>query len=168
MTLKSQRLAALSALSLLVSACAVSGPVSIKPTIVNLQTADSIEFPTTGDAGTLRSQWGAALNNAFSAKAIGVVDGAPFLADFALSLRSAESGVAVVTDDIAEIDWQSAPRSKRLLDKCEAQKLRGTLVIFRRSDGEIVYRGESEANACAFGSDDITRMAAELVESAVN
>ena len=164
-----QQSAVIIAIPLLLGGCAVSTPVTVTPTVVELQTANAVEFPApAGATGDLRSQWRAALQAAFASRSVNIQQGAPFLADFALSIRNAETGIATVSDNSKDIDWQSQPRRNRLLDKCKAQRMRGTLVIFRRANGSIIYRGESETDACRFGSAELTVMANELVDNAIN
>lgn len=116
---------------------------------------------------SLRSHWGAALSRSFQNQSVKIEKTAPFIADFALSVRDAESGLANPAEAGGEIDWQSAPRESRLLDICKAKRMRGSLVIFDRTTGAIAYKGESEADGCKFSQPDFDTMAALLVADAV-
>ncbi|MXO90980.1 hypothetical protein [Pontixanthobacter aquaemixtae] len=154
-------------MALLLSACAVHSPPAINSSVSTLQSASAIKFPEADDRGGLRAQWQEALKTAFAAHSVMQQADAPFVAELALSVRDAETGLASTEQNTPEIDWRSSPRSNRLFDRCKAQRMRGTLVIYRRSDGAIVYRGESESDDCDFGADAFQAMADQLVSDAI-
>lgn len=152
--------------------CAVYQPASVQSQPAAKIVISAVEFPApepTADHGdNLRSRWAAALGQSFRAKSVTVHSGAPYIADFALSVRDAKSGVADAASTAEHIDWQSPPRSSRFLDECSAKKLRGTLVVFDRASGKIVYRGESESEDCNFDRSALETMAVQIVSDLLN
>ncbi|MEO0463182.1 MAG: hypothetical protein AAF127_08630 [Pseudomonadota bacterium] len=100
-----------------------------------------------------------------------MADDAPLLADYSMALGDAANGVlrgkGRYTEGKQEQDWITSPRRKRRFDKCEAQRLRGTLVLYDRASGQKVYRGSGEAVECEFGDAEIAALAQQLVDDAI-
>lgn len=147
--------------------CAVYQPASIQSPTTAALVVSSVEMPEVEQDGSLRSQWSSALEQSLRAQSINVQDGAPYIADFALAVREADTGIAETTSKADQINWQSAPREGRFLDECSAKKLRGTLVLFDRTNGAITYRGESESDDCKFDRAALDAMASQLVADLV-
>lgn len=155
---------------LTLGACAVSSPIAVTSDGSGLASVKAVHLESAETEESARIAFEAALRRAFARESIALDKSAQYLADFAIALRSAETGLAQ-PQDIApgsnEVDWTSDPRKKRLFDRCSAQRIRATLVILDRQVGTVAYRGEGEADACAFEMEDYDRLATALVQDAL-
>ena len=152
---------------LAISACAIRTPGSLSSSDVTVGSVSAIEFPAIDATDTLRARWAFALTSSFAKESVSRSPEAPFIADFALSIRPAVTGIAITGEETATIDWQSRPRKVNPFDKCKAQRARGTLAVFRRSDGIMIYRGEVEADSCDFDDSSLSNLADRLVADAL-
>lgn len=156
-------------LALALSACAVSTPLTIDSTAERSGTRGSVialVMPEPSEP-TFRREFASALANALAAQNIAVSDDGDLLADFAIASGSAAIGAQLTPNrensDTAETQWISAPRARKRFDECEAQILRGTLVLINRADGAMVYRGKAAMTECEFGQSDVDALAGALV-----
>ena len=115
----------------------------------------------------MRGQFASALSAAFAQRGISLQDTATLVADYSVSQRSAELGIQHARDaqdaSPGEAQWIDPPREPRRFDRCEAQELRGTLILVDRNSGEAVYRGTGAATECGFGEAAIRSLADGLV-----
>ncbi len=115
----------------------------------------------------MRGAFGKALTEAFRENDVQVSGDGQLIADFALAERNAQSGVADPAASSSEnVIWTSQPRDRGLLDRCDARRVRATLVILDRASGEVTYRGVAEASDCAIDDEHITALARALVADA--
>lgn len=160
------------ALAFGLSACAVSTPLAITSTGQGLGSTSSVSLDSQEQPSSDRSRFGAALRSAFESRSIGFSADAPVLADFSVSQGDASAGVLAGkgedTEDPDQRDWIATPRRSRSFDKCEAQRLRATLVLYDRASGAIIYRGSGEATECDFGQAEMAAMADGLVADALS
>jgi hypothetical protein len=151
--------------------CAVSSPFAIQSTGAGPQRETSITLASAAEADSTRGHFARALEQAFAARSVRVAEGAPLLADFSATVSLAQSGVLRGKGDTveasAEPDWIAAPRRPRRFDKCDAQRLRATLVVYDRANGAITYRGSGEGTDCAFDDGAIADLADRLVADAM-
>ncbi len=156
--------------SLGLAACAVATPVAVESTAPGYGSFSSVALQQAESGQTQRMAFADTLRRKFGDHAIVINADAPLLADYAISLRNSETGLAEPSDGAASaqgIDWHSAPRKGRLFDKCEAVRLRATLVLLSKTEGSVVYRGHGETNACNASESDFDRLAATLVDDAM-
>ena len=154
----------------MLTACAVSTPVQIRSTGDGSTartgvTINSPEEDTSSDRGRLA----AALEEAFSSRSIANQPQAELIADYALSTNDAAGGIATNSDgtQTQEPNWIIAPRDKRRFDRCGAKRMLATLILFNRTSGALVYRGQAAKIECEFEDADITKMAEKLVSDAL-
>lgn len=167
------RIFSLMASSALLASCAVATPVAIQSSGPALSGDHAVELVVADELSPLHGQFASALAEAFARHDVDTGQGAPLIADFALSVSFAEAGVVAQNsaDEAApaseqDIDWTAKPRSRRLFDKCDAQRARATLFIVDRTSGETVYRGEAEKIDCEIGKGAVSELAASLVDDA--
>lgn len=147
--------------ALLLTSCAVSTPIEVHSTgaaIAAQPMQIAIALPQQGD-DALKSRFAAALIQSFADRGLSVVDDGNLVADYAVSIRSAEMGVQISEDS----DWLVLPRNPRRFDKCEAMMLRGTLLLLDRPTGSVAYRGQGSAIECEFDDAAIGALADRLV-----
>ena len=160
------------ALASLLGACAVSSPLQIQSTNPGAITAGEVALAIAeADAGTTRGQYGAALRSAFGKHGVSLDPGAPVVAEFAFSISDATDGIVAgkpeVSDSESEHDWMATPRKERRFDKCDAKRMRGTLVLFDTAKSAMVYRGRASQIECDFGEKEIAALANGLVADAL-
>lgn len=156
----------------LLGACAVSSPLQIQSTNSGALAARTISLEIAeGDAGTARGGYAAALRSAFARHDISLDPGAPVVAEFAFSISDASDGIVAgkpeISDGETEHDWMATPREQRRFDRCDAQRMRGTLVLFDKDKSAMVYRGRASQIECDFGEADIAALADRLVADAL-
>ena len=159
------------ALAGLLSACAVSSPLQVTSNGAGAAPRSGVELPDLAEEpAEERRAFANALQRALVAQSVRVAAESPLLAEYSFSIGEATGGtVAGKGDDVtagAEPDWIAEPRNKHWLDRCDAQRMRGTLVLFSRTDGSIVYHGEASQIACSFSDEDITALSNALVADA--
>jgi hypothetical protein len=148
------------------AACAVGAPGVVSSTGSGIAAGAAIELVSNADQPARNADFHDALGRAFERRSIEVRANSPYIADYALATHRANVGLAAKpsgTGEGDEPDWQEEPRKGSLFDECKAYRMRATLTVFRRSSGEMVYRGTREAEACSFGKDDIVAAADDLV-----
>jgi len=152
------------------AACAVSSPFTVNSTGTGVPAQASISLAGEETAGTHRASLHSALQRAFATEAVTLSDDGKYLADFSISIRNAEGGLttSIEAKDEAEIDWETKPRDSRLLDGCDAKRMRATLVVLDRATGQRIYRGEGEATECDFSGDAMDGVARQLVRDALS
>ncbi|WP_340589200.1 hypothetical protein [Erythrobacter alti] len=165
---KSRRIVVLaSVLAPLLAGCTVTEPPSIISTMGRLPEGHAVQMPEVEADGSLRASFGRALDAALATHSIETTSEAPLVAAFAIAVRDGQTGVADPAASNAEsVIWESTPRPNGLFDNCDGERLRATLVLLDRSDGEIVYRGVGESTECEIGEDDIVDLANVLVVDA--
>ena len=166
------RLIGITGLASVLAACAVAAPLTLesvgsvggKTPTISLSISSKSTTPP-------RAKFGDALAKAFTDNAALLDDKGGLLADFALSIGAASDGVLRGDAKSAEVennpDWIAPPRKSGRFDKCDAKRMRGTLVLLDRETSETVYRGTADQIDCEFGDGDITNMAHALVKDAL-
>ncbi len=123
------------------------------------------------DTASERGRFAKALQDALAARSLTQADDAPLIADFSIARTAAAGGVAKGKGEAGKgkqaPDWIAAPRPDRRFDKCNAQRLRATLVLYDRASGAIVYRGSGVATECGFTDADLATLAQGLVDDAL-
>ena len=164
------------ALAASLTACAVSSPLSVTSTGAGFESNRRVALTAAEDPASLQARFTASVSQALSDQGLALDADAPLTADISVSQNTASSGIvrgegskAEDTQNAGEPeqDWLTAPREKRRFDKCEAQRLRATLVIYNRADGSLAYRGSGEATECGFGEADLAAFAQALVADAL-
>lgn len=154
----------------LLSACAVSTPLTI--TSVGDESAQrpaQIAIAMPDDDLSLKARFAGALAQAFDRQGISVADEGVLVADYAVSIGSAEMGLRGgapgTGNETSEDDdgWIAISREPRRFDQCEAQMMRGTLLLLDRTDGSLAYRGQGMAIECDFDDADWRALADQLV-----
>jgi hypothetical protein len=151
----------------MLGACSVAQPLDMQSVSKNLMRGGLSLTVEQADAGTDRGRFGGALRDAFAMQGMASTPGGGLIADYAYALTDASAGVANGEIKSGEIDWISAPRDSRRFDKCDAKRMRGTLVLFDRATGAQVYRGSASRIDCAFAAADMAEMAQALVKDAM-
>lgn len=147
----------------LLSACAVHSPPAIHASTGAAQGVSSVEFVSDASDAGLRKQFGEALAASFQAHGFSSEKGAASVADYSIGLRPASTSLdGHNANDAAQV--RSASRGKVWTDRCEAQRLRATLVVYRRSDGSPAYRGEAESQDCDISDATVNALAELLVQ----
>ncbi len=151
--------------------CAVSQPLEITSTGSGMARGASVTITAEDDAASERGRFAKALQDALAARSSTQADDAPLIADFSIARTAAAGGVINGKGEAGQgkqaPDWIAAPRPDRRFDKCNAQRLRATLVLYDRANGAIVYRGSGMATECGFTDADIAALAHGLVDDAV-
>ena len=154
----------------LVSACSVSSPLEISSTGAGLERGASLKLSRSEDAQSLKGRFEAALAEALTQGAVPLSDQAQFVADISVAQAGASGGVVRGEGEAdksdADQDWISTPRERRTFDRCKAQRLRATLVIYDKVAGTVIYRGSGQATQCEFDQSDLTEFANALVQDA--
>lgn len=159
--------AGLIAIGIALSGCAVTTPASIVSTDGELSQSAAIEMAPFEADGSLRAIFGAALRESLGNRAVAAGEPAPMIAEFAISARNAEGGIADPAGSTpSAIVWESLPDKSRWYDECEAIRLRATLVVLNRTDGSIAYRGVAESNVCEYNQADLRALADTLLADA--
>lgn len=153
------------------AACAVATPLAITSTGAGMARGSAVALELPQDRMSERGRFSAALIKAMMERSVTLDDQAALLADFSMTTAPASGGVLKGTganvEGEPEKDWIAAPRPGRRFDKCEAKRLRATLILYDRSSRNIVYRGSGEATDCAFDDADLAALASGLVEDAL-
>lgn len=154
----------------MLSACAVSTPVQIRSSGDGSSARVGVLIPVVGDdAGSDRAKFAAALMEAFAKNSVSTGSETGLVADYSLSINDASSGIAVNSSEAEPqtAAWIVAPRDKKRFDECGGQRMLGTLILFNRNSGSMVYRGQAAQIECEFKPSDIEKMADQLVEDAL-
>ncbi|MGB3469536.1 MAG: hypothetical protein WBA51_01785 [Erythrobacter sp.] len=160
----------------LLASCAVATPLAITSTGPGIARGSSVAMTMPEQSQSERGRFSNALGKAMMARNVEVSEVEPdkkaeLLADFSVSITDASSGVlngkGQYAEGEAEQDWITPPRRDRRFDKCEAKRLRATLVLFDANTGKMVYRGSGEATDCEFDDADLAALADRLVEDAL-
>lgn len=156
-------------LAMMTSACAVTSPLAIDSTGDGITSAGKVALAVSNDEKSeRRARFAGALGEAFADRSIPVAADGGYVADYAISLGEAADGVVRGEAKAGtEPDWLATPRSAGRFDKCDAQRMRGTLVLFDRASGEVIYRGSASRIECGFDDGDIDAMADALVADAL-
>ncbi len=165
---KGARVLALGAvLAPLLVGCTVTQPTSIISTTGQIPQGNAVQLPSIETDGSLRATFGRALDAAMAAQSIEITDDASVVAAYAVAVREARTGVAdPAASTEEEVIWESQPRPGGIFDICDAQRLRGTLVLLDRASGEVVYRGVGESTSCEFDEAELVTLAEVLVADA--
>lgn len=155
----------------MLNACAVNAPVQIRSTGDGTAARTGVLITTADeDAGGDRGRFAVALAKAFARRSIASRADDGLIAEYALSTSDASDGIAANRADGSESgtpDWIVAPRVKRRFDRCGAKRLLGTLILFDKTSGSMVYRGQAAQIECDFEQSDIDGMADKLVADAL-
>lgn len=121
-----------------------------------------------GDAPQLKTRFADALIAAMSGSGVARSENGGLIADYSVSIRSAELGVQASSgqsgsDGVNAPDWISQPRPPKRFDQCEAQVLRGSLLLLDRATGAAAYRGTGTITDCEFGEEALRALADGLV-----
>ena len=157
-------------LVLALGGCAVASPFVVESS-GSLATVRAVALPEEVPEGGQRAQLHRSLASAFANRSVTVSPDARYLADYSVSVRDAEGGLTTSNSAAAsekDIDWKAQPRKSRLLDGCDAQRMRATLVLMDRQSGKMAYRGEGAATACSFSDSEIAQVARQLVDDALD
>jgi|GEM_PF-1832599 len=155
------------ALATVLGACSVVTPATITSTTGNLPQGQSVRLAPFSEDGSLRAAFGQRLAEAMAAQSIQLEDGAPVIAEFAIGARDASSGLADPDATAGNtIAWESQPRDQARFDECEARRLRATLILLDRAEGNILYRGVGESDMCALGDQELVDLANILIADA--
>ncbi len=153
---------------LALSACSVSAPLTVRSTTGTATTGPAKVVLSLPDDGgeTLKGQFAGALQQSFSGRGLAASDGG-LIADYAISMGPAEIGLQQPQDEAERLErdpeWIVPPRRARRFDKCEAQELRGTLLLLDRTSGAVTYRGQGTLVECDFSDAEIAELADGLV-----
>ena len=170
-------------LTLAWSACAVSSPIALTSTGEGLPTRAPVTLapvtlasvtlaPADSPTNSLNARFASAVEQAMADSAIAIAADARFIADLSVGQMPASAGIVqgegAGNGGNEETDWLVRPREKRRFDKCDAQVLRATLVIYDRTTGSVAYRGSGQATECDFADADLAQMARALVADALD
>lgn len=160
-------------LAAITAACSVSAPLSLDSTGTIRGTGESIYITVSEDDATPnRAAFGGALVKAFLDRSVAVSENGNLVVDYGVSLSDAKSGViggeVQAGKPAAEQAWLATSRDSRNFDKCDAQRLRGTLVLIDRQTNTTLYRGSATQIECEFSDRDMEAMASALVEDALS
>ena len=167
--LRAITIANLVAPALMLAGCAVNTPPVVRTSAGALSEAvDVALLPSEGESG-LRVDFRRSIERAIAAGGLAHDPASNLVADYGLSVQSAEVGQVIAVDESAAdgtVSWQSMPRRGRLFDGCDPVRAQATLAVFDREAGELVYRSEAETIACSTDKIDLDRLARELVVTA--
>jgi hypothetical protein len=154
-------------LAVFLSGCTVSTPASIVSTQGRFPDHAEVQLAPYEADGSLRANFGRALSDALSADSVIMTATAPLIAEFAVSARAAETGIADPARSTGDnIAWESSPRARGRFENCHAIRLRSTLILLDRAEGTILYRGVAEKDGCSYSEADLNELAYALVRDA--
>lgn len=150
--------------------CAISKELQLESDGAGLPSGSAVSMAMVAPDGTPAADFAASLADALAARGHAIRDDAPFVAVSAFTRRSAATGTADAAPPPAgsngDIAWISAPRRRGMFQSCAGERLRGTLALYSRADGSLVYRGSGEMDGCDFEDSDIAALASGLVGAA--
>ncbi|MFU7527011.1 hypothetical protein [Qipengyuania sp. ASV99] len=159
----------LSGFGLILCACSVSSPLAVRSIASDGLAPEAqiaITLPDDGSA-PLTHQFAKALIAALETSGMEISPDGRLIADYAVSVSPAQIGLreAGGTTEVPtnQPEWIAEPRPRKRFDECDAQQLRGTLLLIDRSTGQTLYRGQGAATECEFGEDKIRELAVKLV-----
>ena len=157
------RLATPFLLVLALCACNVATPPRIAST--GMAGDHAIAFVRPEGAVGLRANFAESLSDGLRDSGVTLSADGPLIADFSIAKRDAREGLAdpAAQQEGVAVNWDSAPRNRRIFDRCSAERLRATLVLFDRTDGSVAWRGSGELEACTIGKAQVEAMANALV-----
>lgn len=159
----------LSSLGIAQCACSVSSPLVVRSNVSDglSPNAQIAIARVEGGGAPLARQFVDALTAALEARSIEISPEGGLIADYAVAAGPAEIGLRETGRALAvptsAPEWIAAPRPRKRFDECDAQQLRGTLLLIDRSTGQTLYRGQGAATECEFGEDHIRELAEKLV-----
>lgn len=156
----------LGAAAMALSACAVERP----PTLSHAQpydgTFNQVELISEKDESGLRQQFLSALTRALSQHSVQVKSGSDFIADFAVSSTSSETGLDPVSGGSETTKLQASEhRRPRWYARCAPDRVRGSLAIFDRATNALVAKSEGHFIACPGDHGQLNELANLLVQS---
>lgn len=165
---RTARRAVLGGLFAALCGCSVATPFAVQSSGSGVPAPVAVALSGTPEANSDQARLAQALQRAFAERTIAVSADGALLADYAVSLSDAEGGqtTSLSATDEAAVQWQARPRQSRLFDRCNARRMRATLVLLDRATGELVYRGEGEAVDCDFPDSAFDGVAQALVADA--
>lgn len=155
----------------LLSGCAVATPISVTSIGQGADQSQPLLLASDDTDTGLRAEFRAALAQALADHGFTQADTASQLADFSVSVRAADGGLTTKEGEAKsadQVNWTAEPKNSDWLDKCEPQRIRATLVIYDRANGDVRYRGEGEAIDCRFDAPFIRALADRLVRDALS
>lgn len=149
--------------------CSVAAPFTVESSGIGLPQRVAVALPPMPAEGSDQARLAQALQRAFADSSVPVSPDGALVADYAVSVSAAEGGqtASVSATDAASVQWQARPRSARPFDRCQAQRMRATLLLLDRVSGELVYRGEGQAVECTFPDAAFASAAKALVADAL-
>ncbi len=144
--------------------CSVKTPLRVSDKIGQPVEIVAIELVERDSNSILSKEFEQALRQELEARGISFETGAALVGDLAIAARSSKSviskGVSGANGaDAIDDEDATKPQSRRdkLLDKCEAHRVRATLALFDRKQGVLAYRASAEKDICkdapiAFGA----------------
>lgn len=139
--------------SLLLSACAISTPATITSAQGSPQRITSVQLLTeSGDDGPkagLRTRFHDELSRQLASRGVTLGSGADFVADFAVSERSAQLGLQSVPQSEGAAAQPIEPGLKgRWYHKCKPNRVSASLVVYARANGAVEAKSSGEFLAC--------------------
>lgn len=133
--------------------------------------AKRVSFARPKESNGISARFATALAEALQNNGIALADDAELVADTSIAQSDALSGIVrgegAQAASAENQDWLVEPRERGRFDKCSAQRLRATFVLYSRTTGSVVYRGSGEAVECDFGDTDLDIFAQALVADAL-
>lgn len=148
-----------------VAGCAIGVPPQITQQTPYKAGLADIELPKVAEESGLRAQFASVLKDALAANGVSPKQGSRWVADYAIASQPADTSVVAVeratgselpSDQSAKTHWY---------DKCEPQRVKGSLVVFDRQSNEVVARSEGHFIACPDDQSELGNLARLLVRA---
>ena len=121
------------------------------------------------DDGAIGSKFSRKIVAALEDKSFAQRADAPVILEVGISVRDADTGITDAKGAAVsgQVDWQSDPRKKRLLDGCRVSRVRGTMLMVDLASGGVLYRGSGDFDTCDVADGQIDDLARALVADAI-
>ncbi len=159
---------AIAFLSFCLAACAVATPVTITSVQSAPSAVTSLEFVPQDEGRGIRARFKTELARAFADQGVSVGPDADFLADFAVSERSAELALQNVTSDDANAARPASDYEPRWFHKCKPARVSASLVIYSKRTGALHSKSEGEFLACPGDTSQLSDLAGLLAKRALS
>ena len=147
--------------TLSLAGCSVTGPPRLAREGDGIPMGAGITIESAAPGHPLDAQMKTALTDGLRKAGYAVGIGGSHLLRYAIAERGANVGIARAGEE-GGVEEVSYSRKGLLLDRCEAQRMRVSLVAYDLKSGNAAWRGSAEFNDCAFDTAELDRLAGAI------
>ena len=154
-------------ISIGLTGCAISSDLVVNSTGRSAAALTEIQLQTAEEDGSMRRTFAEALEAELLKQNVTFQENAPVIAEYSIAVRQADTAIADgSTASGEEIAWLSKGRKRRNLDRCDALRVRGALMLVDRASGAVIYKGSADVDTCAASDALVGSLATALVRDA--